>query len=442
LRDQNTDIKRAHKPEQVQIDLVCSAINMVFSLPPVARIRTMKFMLFMLPTVPATYEERERLRPIGRNIERTQQMIAEVREIAEHADALGMDALALTEHHFHSEGLELSPAPMQFLVDLAARTQRIKLATLIMALPTWDPIRLAEEIAMLDHLTQGRFIAGLGRGYQDRWVKVLGQRYNVAGATSDDSDRDRHNREVFEELYAIMKQAWTQDSIRYRGKHYEVPSPFEKGIEGWPVAGNWTSRYGAQDELGADGTVQRISVVPKPYTQPHPEIWQAHTGSADTIEWCAREDVVMWSLASTSSIASIAREYCAASNRHGRQRALGERFGAFRMVYIGNTYEEAFERGAKALGDAFVRYFSGFGFFESFRRDDETDPVSISFERMVEARFAIVGTVDQVREQIAELRDDFNPEWFGWYFDQGLMPQAELLDQLRVFTEEIIPGFR
>ncbi len=68
--------------------------------------------------------------------------------------------------------------------------------------------------------------------------------------------------------------------------------------------------------------------------------------------------------------------------------------------------------------------FSGFGFFESFRRDDETDPVSISFERMVEARFAIVGTVDQVREQIAELRDDFNPEWFGWYFDQGLMPQA------------------
>lgn len=402
----------------------------------------MKFMLFMLPTVPATYEERERLRPIGRNIERTQQMIAEVREIAERADALGLDALALTEHHFHSEGLELSPAPMQFLVDLAARTHRIKLATLIMALPTWDPIRLAEEIAMLDHLTQGRFIAGLGRGYQDRWVKVLGQRYDVAGATSDDSERDRHNREVFEELYAIMKLAWTQDAIRYKGKHYEVPSPFAEGIEGWPVAGNWTSRYGAPDELDAEGAIQRISVVPKPYTQPHPEIWQAQSGGADTIDWCAREDIVLWSLASASTIGRVARDYCDASKRHGRQRAVGERFGAFRMVYIGDTYEEAFARGAKALGDAFVRYFSGFGFFESFRRAGETDPVPISFERMVEARFAIVGTVDQVREQIAELRDDFDPEWFGWYFDQGLMPQAELLAQLRVFAEEIIPGFR
>ena len=65
--------------------------------------------------------------------------------------------------------------------------------------------RLAEEIATLDHLTKGRFIAGLGRGYQDRWVKVLGQHYDVAGATSDDSERDRHNREVFEELYALLK---------------------------------------------------------------------------------------------------------------------------------------------------------------------------------------------------------------------------------------------
>ncbi|MFT4584863.1 MAG: alkanesulfonate monooxygenase SsuD [Gammaproteobacteria bacterium] len=402
----------------------------------------MKFMLFMLPTIPATYEERARLRPIGRNVERTQLMIEQVREIAERADAWGLDALALTEHHFHSEGLELSPAPMTFLVDLAARTQRIKLATLIMALPTWDPIRLAEEIAMLDHLTRGRFIAGIGRGYQDRWVKVLGQKYDVAGATSDDTAADRHNREVFEELYTIMKLAWTEDAISYDGKHYQIPAPFAEGIKDWAVADNWTALYGAPDELDAANTIRKISVVPKPYTQPHPEIWQAHSGGADTIDWCAREDITLWSLASTASIGDIAREYCRAAAQHGRQRSLGERFGAFRMVYIGDSYEEAYERGAKALGDAFVRYFSGFGFFESFRRSGETGAVPISFERMVEARFAIVGTVDQVRDQIAELRDDFNPEWFGWYFDQGLMPQAELLAQLQTFTEKVTPGFR
>ena len=152
-------------------------------------------MQFMLPTIPATYEERERMRPIGRNVERTQLMLDQIREIAVYADDAGFDALSLTEHHFHSEGLEMPVAPIPFLADLAARTKRIKLATLVMALPTWDPIRLAEEIALLDHLSKGRFIPGIGRGYQQRWVKVLGQHYGAAGATSDGSESDRRNRE-------------------------------------------------------------------------------------------------------------------------------------------------------------------------------------------------------------------------------------------------------
>src|SRR5262249_53182910 len=153
-------------------------------------------------------------------------------------------------------------------------------------------------------------------------------------------------------------------------------------------------------------------------TQPHPPLWQAFSGSAETIDWCAKEDILLWSLASSSNLLSVARAYQDASARHGRTRGLGENFGAFRMLHIGDSYEEAFAIGAAALGDAFVRYFSGFGFFEGFRRPGETGPVPISFERMVEARFAIVGTVDQVRRQIAELREEVNPDWFGWYLDQ------------------------
>lgn len=401
----------------------------------------MKSMLFMLPTIPATYAERERLRPIGRNVERMQQMLAQVREIAEYADRSGFDALTLTEHHFHSEGLEVSVAPIPFLADLAARTRRIKFATLVLALPAWDPIRLAEEIAMLDHLSQGRFIAGIGRGYQDRWVKVLGQQYAVAGAASDGSDADRHNREVFEEVYRIMKLAWTEDAFSYDGKYYQVPSPYGEGIRGWPVAANWTALYGAPGELDADGVLRKICVVPKPYTQPHPPLWQAFSASAETIDWCAREDILLWSLASSGNLLEVANSFREAAARHGRKQALGEQFGAFRMVYIGDTYEQAFALGAAALGDAFVRYFSGFGFFEGFRRPGETGPVPISFERMVEARFAIVGTVEQVKRQIAELREAVNPDWFGWYLDQGLMPQDQLRRQLDLFTQKVMPTF-
>lgn len=401
----------------------------------------MKSMLFMLPTIPATYEERERLRPIGRNNERTQRMLDQVREIAVFADQAGFDALALTEHHFHSEGLEMSVAPLIFLADLAARTRRIKLATLVMPLTGWDPIRLAEEIALLDHLTQGRFIPGIGRGYQDRWLNVLGQKYGVTGATSDGSDSDRQNREVFEELYAVMKMAWTEGSIRFEGKYYQVPADSGAGRPRWPVAKTWTARYGAPGEVDAAGDIQRICVVPKPYSEPYPQLWQAFSGGQETIAWCARENIVCWSLAEPNTFLALCQGYRDAARQHGRTLRLGENIGTFRMVYIADTYAAAFALGAAALGDAFVRYFSGFGFFEGFRRPGEVGEVPISFQRMVDAKFAIVGTVDQVIRQIAELCEESNPDWFGWYLDQGLMDQSEILRQLEAFATKVLPTF-
>ena len=77
----------------------------------------MEFGIFALSTVPGTLAERERLRPIGRNNERVQQMFEELRAIAIRADQSGFDAFATTEHHFHSEGLELSPSPFTLFSD-------------------------------------------------------------------------------------------------------------------------------------------------------------------------------------------------------------------------------------------------------------------------------------------------------------------------------------
>ena len=99
----------------------------------------MKFDIFPLPTIPGTIENRARLRPIGRNNERYQQMIDELRKIAILADEMGIDAFSTTEHHFHSEGFEASVAPLLIYADLAARTKRIKFAPLGLVLPSWDP---------------------------------------------------------------------------------------------------------------------------------------------------------------------------------------------------------------------------------------------------------------------------------------------------------------
>jgi len=172
----------------------------------------MKFMLFVLPTVPGTLDDRKRLRPIARNNERYQQMLDELRKLAIFADDAGFDVFATTEHHFHSEGYETSVAPLLLYADLAARTKRIKFSPLGLVLPSWDPIRAAEELAVLDHLTKGRVYAGFARGYQDRWVNVLGQQYHVTGAPMDGSSIDNHNRKVYEETVKVIKKAWTEDA--------------------------------------------------------------------------------------------------------------------------------------------------------------------------------------------------------------------------------------
>jgi alkanesulfonate monooxygenase SsuD/methylene tetrahydromethanopterin reductase-like flavin-dependent oxidoreductase (luciferase family) len=119
----------------------------------------MKFMLFVLPTVPATLEERERLRPIGRNNDRYQMMLDELRKLAVFADDAGFDVMSTTDHHFHSEGYECSVAPLMLYTDLAARTKRIRFSPLGLVLPSWDPIRCAEELAVLDHADSGSVLA-------------------------------------------------------------------------------------------------------------------------------------------------------------------------------------------------------------------------------------------------------------------------------------------
>ena len=151
------------------------------------------------------------------------------------ADDAGFDVMATTEHHFHSEGYEASVAPLLLYADLAARTKRIKFSPLGLVLPAWDPMRAAEEMAVLDQLTKGRIYAGFARGYQDRWVNVLGQQYHVTGAPMDGSSIDNHNRKVYEETLKVIKKAWTEEAFDYDGEYYKVPYPYEEGITRWPV---------------------------------------------------------------------------------------------------------------------------------------------------------------------------------------------------------------
>ena len=233
-------------------------------------------------------------------------------------------------------------------------------------LPAWDPIRAAEELAVLDQLTKGRIYAGFARGYQDRWVNVLGQQYHVTGAPMDGSAIDTHNRSVYEETLKVIKKAWTEEAWDYNGEYYKVPYPYEEGIRRWPVA-EWTREYGAPGEVDAEGVVRKICVVPRPYQDPHPPLFQPFSVRENTIRYTAQSGIVPWILVAYPPDFNG----CAGSTRRSppppgatsarrKRRRLPRR--AFRQ-----TEAEAVELFRQTNYAGFQKYFGGFGFAEAFR---------------------------------------------------------------------------
>ena len=100
----------------------------------------MRFGLLMLPTVPGTLEERERLRPIAAHNERWQMMLKEIVEFARMAEDLGVEMVAFPEHHLHTEGLEVGSVP-QLHLYVAMNTNHLRVGPIGYVLPGWNPLR-------------------------------------------------------------------------------------------------------------------------------------------------------------------------------------------------------------------------------------------------------------------------------------------------------------
>lgn len=145
------------------------------------------------------------------------------------AESLGFDSIWLTEHHFVEDGYTPSPVPL--MAAIAARTSRVNISTDILILPLYHPVKLAEDIATIDLLSNGRIMLGVGAGYRDEEFAAFGT-----------SRRERPSR--MEEGVAVLRGCWSDGPFSFRGRHYQ--------FEG-------------------------IDVVPKPVQRPHPPLWMAAT---------------------------------------------------------------------------------------------------------------------------------------------------------------------
>jgi len=380
-----------------------------------------KVSLFYLPSIGSRAEIERGLAGLRRDL--YQRMLAELSAQAQLADALGYDSISFTEHHFHVEGFELSNNPVLLDLFVGMQTRRIRVGQLGIVLPAENPIRVAENVAMLDHMTGGRANAGVARGYQRRWVDVMAQQtHGIHGALPHQHDAvDEANRAAFEECFRIIKQAWTADLLSYEGRYWRIPP----GATPWDLES--TRRYGAGV---LDGIVRAVGVVPKPLQQPHPPLFQPFASSERSIRWCAAEGVTAILPPLHPALEErLVRLYAEVSGK-----PLGEGVGVLRDVVVAETDDEAMALWADSGLFCGREWFEPFGFSKGL-----VDPATGEAPSLFDTGLTLVGSVDTVRRQLERLRGRLPVRWlFAWTYN-GLIPHAQLMRSIELFATRVLP---
>jgi alkanesulfonate monooxygenase SsuD/methylene tetrahydromethanopterin reductase-like flavin-dependent oxidoreductase (luciferase family) len=392
----------------------------------------MQVSVFYLPSIGSRAEIEEGM--AGLRTDLYQRMLSELTEQAQLADGLGYDSISFTEHHFHVEGFEISNNPVMLDLYIAMQTKRIRVGQLGIVLPAQNPLRVAEDIAMLDHMTGGRANAGFARGYQRRWVDVMGQQlHGIHGVTPGMHDEmDQTNRDAFEEHFQIIKKAWTEDMLEYTGKFWQIP----------PVGTPWeidaTKQWGAG--IDNEGIVRQVGVVPKPLQKPHPPLFQPFASSESTIRWCAREHVTAILPPMHFSMANRLYDvYQEEAYTAGRKLESGEGLGLLRDVVVADTDEEAlnlWQQGGAFCGAA---WFAPFGFWRGFTEPGTQEMLSVP--EQLERGLVLVGSPDTVSRQVETILKDTPMRWlFAWTYN-GLIPHDKIMRSLELFKTKVLPRF-
>ena len=192
-----------------------------------------------------------------------------------------------------------------------------------------------------------------------------------------------------------------------------------------------TARYGAPGELDENHRLRKISPVPKTYQKPHPQIFMALTTAEETIRWSAREGVVpMIFLPFPDMAIKGAQFYNDEAAKAGRGYRLGQNIGMARLMYLGETREEARAHAQNGAIFLFRQFHAKF-----------LPQIPTTIEPFMDAGLAFTGTVEDVRRQMLDVQERINPEYFMVLCDQGFMPLHEVKKQIAMFGTKIMPEF-
>lgn len=367
-------------------------------------------------------------------------MMEEWRQEASLYDEAGFTTIWIGEHHFWYSGYPVAaPNPILVGTHLVTHTKRLRVGQSACILPDWHPIRLAEDLAMLDQMTRGRLDVGVARGTNSS----ASIQFNV---NADRRDQNR-NYALFKEALEILIKAWTEDAFSYKGEFYTFPEP------GWRetdprIFANDSSHYGPDGELIA------LGVMPKPYQKPYPPIWQA---ADSTRSYAFAAEQGHGTTAFGRSFEGVREAWTTykevASRIHGRDIPLGETpdgrtLNVMRTVYIAETQEKA-EKDAREGINTFFSMAAGLndnwakkGCIASNEELTEKDMNAEWFDFLQERDIIWIGSPDYVAERIERLRSELNCRHVTLWPNPVFVPFESVMHSLELFAEKVMPRFQ
>jgi alkanesulfonate monooxygenase SsuD/methylene tetrahydromethanopterin reductase-like flavin-dependent oxidoreductase (luciferase family) len=301
--------------------------------------------------------------------------------LVEGYDQAGFYAFHLAEHH--GSPLGLAPSPSVFLAAVAARTKKLRFGPLVYTLPLYQPLRLVQEIGMLDQMSGGRLEIGVGRG-------IVAFETAFYGLTHLDTPP------MFEEALEIIKAGLTNERLTYEGKF-------------------WTYR--------------NVPMEIPPVQQPHPPLWYG-VGRPDHGAWTAARGMNIVGNGGTAEARAVFDAYRAAGGRTDAWMGLS------RHLVIAEDQAEA----ERLAGPAYDQWRASIA---KLWRDNGADPIRFpkDFAEAQRRGFAIAGTPQQVTDALATQIEDSTANYLLCRFAYGNLPAAAARRSLDLFVEHVAPHF-
>jgi alkanesulfonate monooxygenase SsuD/methylene tetrahydromethanopterin reductase-like flavin-dependent oxidoreductase (luciferase family) len=331
------------------------------------------------------------------------QLFNEVLEEIEYGEELGFDSVWLPEHHFAVYGMLGNP--LTLAAAISQRTHRMQIGTAVMVLPFQHPLRLAEDAALVDVLSGGRLLLGLGRGYQPPEFQGFGV-------------RQEDSRDMFRESFEILKRALAGEKFTYQGRFWKI--------------------------------LESTEIFPKPIQRPHPPFFFAAISPA-TYELAAREGVSLLRSPQFSDLGTVAeayKGYRAMMKQYGHDPDKIEQPLSVR-TFVAPTDEEAMAETehvvwfyhllATLLPGASGRPRPSSG-YENYPRDPAT--LSTVTAEDVWERGTCFGSPQRVTELMKRYMRETGTTYFMTQMRCGGLEHKKALRSMELFAKHVMPALR